>query len=115
MIKSAIFIVLSALPLLSSASPTGIDYPVNKNQIIVEDHFIGSDEPRVIDALWTDKHVFKVAMASDGSNRDGYAQYVCQVLYKHGYKGEGVLVRVVDYPRLVKTGDWVNMGTAQCK
>jgi hypothetical protein len=72
MIKSAIFIVLSALPLISSASPTGIDYPVNKNQIIVEDHFIGSAEPRVIDALWTDKHVFKVAMNNDETSRDGF-------------------------------------------
>ncbi len=28
--------------------------------------------------------------------RDGDAEYVCQVLYDHGFKGKGVLVSVID-------------------
>jgi hypothetical protein len=114
--KSVIFFVLSTLSFVSNAAaPAGIDYEVNREQIIVEDHFISSEEPNVIDALWTDKHVFKVGMVSDGSNRDGYAQHVCQVLYDYDYKGDSILVRVIDYPRLLDGDGWVNLGSAQCK
>lgn len=80
----------------------------------VKTYFLGNDEPTAKDAVWTDKGVFKVGVLNDGSSRDGYAGYVCQVLIDHGFKGRGVLVRVIDIARLVSTGEWVNLGTAFC-
>lgn len=108
--KITLIIVISVLSLFSNAWGDSVS-----KRTALEDYFKGSDEPNVIDALWTDKTFFKVGMISNGSNRDGFAQYVCLILYQKGFKGEGVLVRVIDYPQLVDTGEWVNMGTALCK
>lgn len=81
----------------------------------VQDHFRSSAEPTAIDALWTDEHVFKVGVRDDGSDRSGFGQYVCMMIYDAGLKGERVLVRVIDYPRLVNNDEWINLGTAQCQ
>lgn len=77
--------------------------------------FRSSSEPTALDAVWTDKAVFKVGVVDDGSNRDGYAQYVCEVLADKGFKGAGVLVRVIDLAHLEKTEEWRNLGTAFCR
>lgn len=81
----------------------------------VRHYFIGDDEPRVKDAIWTPPTTFKVAVKDDGTPRDGFAEYVCLVLSDSGFKGQGVLVRVVDIDKLVRTGEWVNLGTAKCE
>lgn len=81
----------------------------------VKQYFISDEEPKVKDAIWTNSTTFKVGVRDDGTKRDGYAQYVCLELYSRGFKGQGVLVRVVDIDKLVKTGEWINLGTAKCE
>ena len=76
MIKTTTLLLLSTLALISCSSDMDLDYPVNEQQVIVENYFIGSDEPKVMDALWADEDTFKVIVSVDGSNQNGYAQYV---------------------------------------
>ena len=80
----------------------------------VKTQFVGDEEPTAKDALWSAEDVFKVGVLDNGQNRDGYAGYVCQVLVDKGFKGRGVLVRVIDIKKLALTGEWVNLGTALC-
>jgi len=77
--------------------------------------FKSSKEKTAKDAIWTKRNVFKVAVISDGSNRNGYAEYVCSTLYEHGFKGKKVWVQVIDIMELTKNETWVKLGEARCK
>lgn len=114
MIKITTIALLSTLPLISSASDMDLNYPVNKQQILVEDHFIGAKEPKVLDALWTDEHAFKVAMYDEGANYNDYAKYVCQVLRNNGFQDEAVRVDVVSIDQPTINKRWASIGTAKC-
>lgn len=96
MIKITTLLLLSTLTLISCSSDMDLDYPVNEQQIIVENYFIGSGEPKVMDALWADEDTFKVVVSVDGSDQDVYAQYACNVLHENGFNHEALLVNVVD-------------------
>jgi hypothetical protein len=115
MIKIITLLLLSPLALISCSSDMDLDYPVNEQQVIVENYFIGSDEPKVLDALWSDDHIFKVVVAVDGSNQNDYAQYTCQVLHKNGFKDEALRVDVVNIEKPFSSGSWASIGTAKCK
>lgn len=69
-------------------------------------------EPRVKDATWTSARMLKVGVLSDGSNRDGFASYVCSVLTDQRITGASV--QVIDVAHLVRTGKWVKLGEARC-
>lgn len=77
-------------------------------------HFKGNSEKATKDATWTGKDVFKVGVVDDGSNRDDYAQYVCQVLYRHGFEGAGISVQVIDIQKRGGIEQWVTLGEARC-
>lgn len=81
----------------------------------VQRYFQGGDEPSVKDAVWTAHDIFKVGMISNGSDRSGYASYVCEVLNDYGFKGSKVWVQVIDITKLVNQNDWVKMGEAHCQ
>lgn len=115
MIKITTIALLSTLPLISSASDMDLDYPVNEQQVIVENYFIGSDEPKVMDALWADEDTFKVVVSVDGSNQNDYAKYACQVLNSNGFNDEALIVDIVDIEKPFSDGSWVNIGSAKCK
>jgi len=59
----------------------------------------GEESPPALDAIWTMRDVFKVGVKNDGSNRDGFKK---------------VLVQIIDYNELMKTGKWVKLGEAYC-
>ena len=50
-------------------------------------YFKSGKEPKVKDTVWTKDDVFKVGMINDKTDRSGYADYVCTVLYDFGFKG----------------------------
>lgn len=77
--------------------------------------FKSNDEPTAKDAVWTTINTFKVGVINDGSNRSGYAQYVCEVLNDEGFKGKGVWVQVIDIVKLNKSGKWVKLGETHCR
>lgn len=77
--------------------------------------FQSDQEPTAKDAVWTADNIFKVGVINDGTPRNGYAMYVCEVLYEHGFKGMGVYVHVIDIVALSKKGRWVDLGKTRCK
>ena len=77
--------------------------------------FQSNEEKTAKDAIWTARDIFKVAVINDGTSRNGYANYVCEVLYENGFKGKNVWVQIIDIVKLTNDGKWVKLGEAQCK
>lgn len=77
--------------------------------------FQSDAEPTAKDAVWTAPEVFKVGVLDNGSSRDGYALYVCNVLYEHGFKGREIWVQVIDIVKLVSNDKWERVGQARCQ
>lgn len=80
----------------------------------VQDIFRSNSEPVAKDALWTAPHIFKVGVINNGTSRDGYAQYVCGVLYEEGFRGKKIWVQIVDVVKLKNKGEWEKIGEARC-
>lgn len=74
--------------------------------------FKGGSEPTVKDAIWTSPKMFKVGVLDDGTNRNGFAAYVCSEAAAAGLKG--ISVQVIDIAKLKNTGKWVKLGEKQC-
>lgn len=88
-----------------------IEYDNAKNAVVEK----FKTEPTAKDSVWTSDKVFKVGVIDDNTNRDGYANYVCEVLYDYGFKGKDITVKIIDVVKLVKNNKWENIGSAQCK
>ncbi len=71
-------------------------------------HFQSNAEPIAKDAVWTSKNIFKIGVIDDGTSRDGYAQYVGEVLAEAGYSR--IWIHVVDIVKLKKDGKWIKLG-----
>ena len=67
------------------------------------------------DAAWTSDNVFKVGVADNGTNMDGYAEYICLTLRHLGYFTRDISVYVIDYFRLIREDKWINLGKYFCK
>jgi len=78
-------------------------------------YFTSGKEPKVKDAIWTSETIFKVGLLDNGTSRDGYASYVCEVLYEYGFKGRSIWVQAIDIAVLKRTGKWVKLGEARCR
>lgn len=77
--------------------------------------FQSNEEKKAKDAVWTANNIFKVGVINDGSNRSGYAQYICSVLDDYGFKGKGIWVQVIDIMQLTQKSKWVKLGDSRCK
>lgn len=107
--KAHLIAVVTATALAGSA----MAFDMTPAQQQVAEHF-KTKEPAAKDATWTAKSIFKVGVLDNGSSRDGYAEYVCNVLYDYGFKGERVTVHVIDIAALVRQGEWNKLGSARC-
>ena len=68
-------------------------------------------EPKVKDAEWLDgSPVLWVGVVPDGTSRDGFAEYICEVL-RERHASQGVRVRVMD----VTSKSPVELGAARCR
>lgn len=74
--------------------------------------FKSGSEKTAKDVLWTSPKMFKVGVLNDGTGRDGYARYVCEVVTEAGLKG--VSVQVIDIQKLVKSNKWEKLGEHFC-
>ena len=89
--------------------------PYSSNHQKVKSLFQSNVEPTAKDAVWTANDIFKVGVINDGYNRDGYASYVCEILYEHGFRGQRVWVQIIDIMKLTRNNKWVKLGQAHCK
>lgn len=78
-------------------------------------YFKGDDEPSVKDALFP-YSTLKLGMHNDGSNRDGFAKYACQILQSEFNVDtkELVIVNIIDIDKLVFADKWEKLGKANC-
>jgi len=108
MFRASAFILLIMLSGVSAA------YSPDKKRIEAQEYFNGPAEKSVKDSLWTGPFMFKVGVLDNGSNRDGFAMYVCEVLRDRGFREKGLRVQVIDIAKLARTNKWVKIGQAQC-
>lgn len=80
----------------------------------VQSIFQSKDEPTAKDALWTSNDIFKIGVIDDGTSRNSYASYTCEVLYEHGFKGKKIWVQIIDIVKLTQNDDWVKIGESHC-
>lgn len=77
--------------------------------------FQGETEPNALDAMWDTESIFKVGAIDDGKSQDNYANYVCEILYNEGFRGQGVKVTIIDIEKLAYKQKWVALGKASCE
>ena len=100
----------------TTVEPSATDNSITqaeKEKIV--NYFKSDKEPTVKDATWKTDSSFSVGVIDDGTNRDGFAEYVCQVLNNDfDIKGKRVFVSVIDIAKLNSEGKWINLGIANC-
>ena len=79
-VHSIFFLGLSAFLMLNLVVSCGdsarpMDIPANK--VALEEV---RKEPKIVEAVITDANVLYVTVKDDGTRRDGYAEYLCQLL-----------------------------------
>lgn len=75
-------------------------------------------EPKVKEAIITDANVLYAAVIDDGTRRDGYAAYLCELVREHDRTVNRV--KIVEYGTIVKHPDRDNafgilLGESWCK
>jgi hypothetical protein len=110
--RQLVLAAISAFGLLFTAQAKCASYGTQYDSVVKL--FQSNSEPTAKDAVWTAKHIFKVGVISNGTQRNGYASYVCEILYDHGFKGQKVWVQVIDIVQLSQNGKWIKLGEARC-
>ena len=82
-----------------------------KTEIVA--YFKGDEEPSVEDALFSSS-TLSLGMHNDGSSRDGFAKYACQILQSEFNVKETVIVNIIDIDKLVFADKWEKLGKANC-
>lgn len=89
------------------------EYISGRHQNIID--YLKKNEEKVMDATWTSTRVLKVGVINDGTRRDGYAQYVCNIVDDGGLSGFEISVKVIDIQKLANQGQWETLGKATCQ
>lgn len=83
----------------------------------VTDSLMSDEETIIKDVAWDDKgkSVLYIGVIDDNTNRDGLADYVCQVLLSDFDMAQGdVSVYIMDITKIAKGGEWVKLGESNC-
>lgn len=94
----------------SVAEVSAIDAAKQKE---IVDYLKSDAEPAIKDAVFKQPSHLGVGVIDDGSNRDGFAEYLCSVL-KDDFDAQGVRVTVYDIAKLVQTNKWIKIGESRC-
>lgn len=77
------------------------------------DYLKSDQEPTIKDAMFDTEKQLKVSVADDGSNRDGFAEYVCSAIDER-FNSDGYMVTVYDADKIMQ-GEWERLGQHLCK
>jgi len=69
-------------------------------------------EKKIKNVLRQDTNL-RIGVINDGSRRDGYAMYVCEVLRDHEIHGF-VYIYIVDFQQVKSKSKWVKLGQVKC-
>ncbi len=103
--------IFIALLLLLPITTFAVEQPVQEK---VLNYFKSDQEPTVKDAVWTSNSTFKVGVLDNGTNRSGFASYICEVLRSDFKIKEDVIISIIDIAKLVNTGQWITLGKKYC-
>lgn len=71
-------------------------------------------EKTVVDAMFTQPISLWVSMRDDGSRRDGFANYLCMVLYDAGMQpGDFVVIKILDAAAMARE-EMSEIGRYEC-
>lgn len=78
-------------------------------------YFMSDKEPMVKDAVWDDglNNTLYIGVIDNGTKRDGFADYACQVLIDDFNTTSGA-VYIVDIAKIANGGKWERLGSASC-
>lgn len=65
--------------------------------------------------MWSTATTLKLGMLDNGRNRDGFAEYACQVLHERGFKGKKITVHIIDIIKLTRKNKWEKLGETHCE
>jgi len=108
----AALLFIAAASALSIAAPASADALTEAHHRALK-HFT-HNESGVKDAIWTSPTMIKLGMLDNGTPRDGFALYACEVLSQYGFKGKAIRVQIIDIAKLVRTNKWTKLGEASC-
>lgn len=76
--------------------------PTSKSDII---HIL-MDEQKIVDVMYRPNQAIQwhIGVIDDGTPRDGYALYVCEVLAENGLVHEDTRVRIIDMAKIMRGG-----------
>lgn len=75
--------------------------------------FKSENEPTARSAAWASTKLFKISVNDDGSSRNGYAQYACEVI-RQLQLSRGYSVEIVDAASVAEDRQLVVLGKADC-
>lgn len=100
-----IMALIVSVTLTANAAPT-------PEQTALIQYLQSEEEPSIKDATWMmDDHLY-VAVFDDGSNRSGFAEYVCMTATAKG--AHAAFVKVVDMAKLLQEKKFHELGKAHC-
>lgn len=105
---------LIGLAALSLASPS-FAYEPDQTRAAIQVYFNSTAEPTVKDSVWTNERTFKVGVIDNKAPRDGFSNYVCEVIAERGLRNQRIRVHVIDITKLVRTKKWEKLGEAACR
>lgn len=59
--------------------------------------------------------VLSVGVFDDGSSRDGYAMYLCELVREHEPRKREIVIKIVDAPKLTVQGEFRELGRFVCR
>ena len=71
-------------------------------------------EPKIKDVLWSSDNILQIGIFDDGTNRNGYAEYICLVLNENGFENQRTMVQLIDIVKLTQTGQYTELGKTFC-
>lgn len=90
---------------------------INVNTEVMRADFVkliqNGAEPKAKDANWSTPNTLRIGVLSDGTNRDGYAQYFCSVLSEQKFKGK-YTVKIIDIEQVMQNKGFVELGKSDC-
>lgn len=71
-------------------------------------------EPKIVEAMFTGASSLWVSVRDDGTNRDGFAEYVCNSLHFAGMpQGDFYVIHIWDAAKMA-SGENVELGRSEC-
>ena len=72
-------------------------------------------EKKVFGPTWESENFLTFGMLNDGTQRDGFAQYICILKNDAGLKGHRIFIKIYDAASMMNGGKAIVIGESVCK